>query len=110
MWQQKTYECFQIRKGSALTHPHLRSALCCFLYLRMAEHISAPTDKFRDAVSKAVNLGYDTDTTGAITGGLAALLYGEDSIPQDWITQLKKPEFLEDLRSRNENYSASGSI
>lgn len=165
-----------VRKASALTHPHIRSTLCCFLYLRMAEHIIAPTDKFtsfeqarkdtlelmdslncadteykalhrllhadlgklpeeeidsggyvvssleasiwcllttdsfRDAVLKAVNLGDDTDTTGAITGGLAALLYGEDSIPVDWINQLKKPEFFEDLISRYENYAAPGPV
>jgi len=57
---------------------------------------------------KAVNLGDDSDTTGAITGGLAALLYGVDSIPQDWIAQLKKPELFEDLITRYENSSSSG--
>jgi ADP-ribosylglycohydrolase len=163
-----------IRKASALTHPHIRSALCCFLYLKMAEYIINNTDKtnaflyarkdtlnlmerlnctdseyralnrvlysdlaklsedeiesdgyvvsslessiwcllttdsFREAVLKAVNLGDDTDTTGAITGGLAALLYGVDSIPKDWIAQLKKPEVFEDLISKYE-YSFSGS-
>jgi len=34
------------------------------------------TDNYKDAVLKAVNLGDDTDTTGAVTGGLAGLLYG----------------------------------
>lgn len=165
-----------IRKSSALTHPHIRSALCCFLYLKMAEYIINDTDKYaafqsgrqdtidlmeylycadaeykalnrllysdlaelpeeqidsggyvvsslessiwclittdcyRDAVLKAVNLGDDTDTTGAITGGLAALLYGVESIPPDWIAQLKKPELFEDLISRYENSSISGTV
>jgi len=40
------YQFELVRKASALTHPHIRSALCCFLYLRMAEHIIASTDKF----------------------------------------------------------------
>ena len=31
-------------------------------------------DTYADAVLKAVNLGGDTDTTGAVTGGLAGLL------------------------------------
>ncbi len=35
------------RQSSALTHPHVRSALCCFLYLRMAEHIIGGKDKSR---------------------------------------------------------------
>lgn len=161
-----------IRKASALTHPHTRSALCCFLYLKMAEYIVNETDKYtafqsarkdtqnlmeylncadsefkaltrllysdlaklpeeeidsggyvvssleasiwcllntdsiRDTVLRAVNLGDDTDTTGAITGGLAALLYGVGSIPPNWIAQLKKPELFEDLISRYKNSSA----
>lgn len=53
------------------------------------------TDSFSEAVLKAVNLGDDADTTGAITGGLAALLYGYEAIPVDWIADLKKPELLE---------------
>ena len=39
------------------------------------------TNDYRSAVLKAVNLGDDTDTTGAVTGGLAGLLYGFNSIP-----------------------------
>jgi ADP-ribosylglycohydrolase len=31
-------------------------------------------------VLKAVNLGGDTDTTSAVTGGLAGLLYGFEDI------------------------------
>jgi ADP-ribosyl-[dinitrogen reductase] hydrolase len=34
------------------------------------------TTSYSEAVLKAVNLGRDTDTTGAVTGGLAGLLYG----------------------------------
>jgi ADP-ribosylglycohydrolase len=42
------------------------------------------TDNFTDTVLKAVNLGYDTDTTGTVTGGLAGAFYGLEAIPQDW--------------------------
>ena len=55
------------------------------------------TDNFKDAVLKAVNLGEDTDTTGAVTGGLAGLYYGFESIPQEWIKQLARFEDIEDL-------------
>ncbi|MDR3245654.1 MAG: ADP-ribosylglycohydrolase family protein, partial [Prevotellaceae bacterium] len=44
--------------------------------------------------------GYDTDTTGAITGGLAALLYGIENIPQNWIEQIAKYVEIEDLAER----------
>lgn len=35
----------------------------------------------KDCVLKAVNPGDDTDTTGAVAGGLAGLCYGYDGIP-----------------------------
>lgn len=58
------------------------------------------TDDFKEAVLKAVNLGEDTDTTGAVTGGLAGLLYGLDKIPRHWIDQLARKEDIEDLAER----------
>lgn len=42
------------------------------------------TETFKDGLLKAVNLGNDTDTIGAIAGGLAALYYGYQNIPQEW--------------------------
>lgn len=48
------------------------------------------TNNYKDAVLKAVNLGHDTDTTGAVTGGMAGLIYGIDDIPVDWIYEIIK--------------------
>jgi ADP-ribosyl-[dinitrogen reductase] hydrolase len=58
------------------------------------------TESYEDAVLKAVNLGNDTDTTGAVTGGLAALLYGFDAIPDEWLRVLARREDVEDLAVR----------
>ena len=58
------------------------------------------TDNYKDAVLKAVNLGDDTDTTGAVTGGLAGLLYGADDIPKGWIDILARRDDIEDLAER----------
>lgn len=58
------------------------------------------TDNYKDATLKAVNLGEDTDTTAAITGGLAGLLYGFDSIPKNWTEQLASKDDIEDLAQR----------
>lgn len=44
------------------------------------------THSYEAAVLKAVNLGYDTDTTAAVCGGLAALAY--DKIKLEWIEDL----------------------
>jgi ADP-ribosylglycohydrolase len=38
-------------------------------------------ESFEAAVLKAVNLGFDTDTTGAVCGQLAGALWGESGIP-----------------------------
>ena len=58
------------------------------------------TDNYQDAVLKAVNLGEDTDTTGAVTGGLAGLLYGLDNIPVSWRQQIAKHDDIENLAER----------
>lgn len=42
------------------------------------------TDDFRAGALKAVNLGEDADTTGAIYGQLAGAYYGVDAIPAEW--------------------------
>jgi len=165
-----------VRQAGNLTHPHIRSALCCFLYLNMAEGISGGTDKFlayeqartdtaelmtrlachtkefqalnrllepglaslaeaeidsggyvvasleasiwcllttddfAAAVLKAVNLGDDADTTGAITGGLAALHYGYEAIPTEWIASLKKPELFAAVISKFQIASGAAAL
>lgn len=48
------------------------------------------TENFEDAVVKAVNLGGDADTIGAITGSLAGVIYGMSAIPERWISALDK--------------------
>jgi len=55
------------------------------------------TDSFDQALLKAVNLGDDTDTVGAIAGGLAGLYYGYDSIPEEWLSAIKRREWIEDM-------------
>ncbi|MGX3066709.1 ADP-ribosylglycohydrolase family protein [Ursidibacter arcticus] len=62
------------------------------------------TDNYRDAVLKAVNLGLDTDTTAAVTGGLAGLFYGFDAIPTEWVNLLAKKDNIEKLSIRFAEY------
>ncbi|MFT5999425.1 MAG: ADP-ribosyl-[dinitrogen reductase] hydrolase [Neolewinella sp.] len=151
---------------SALTHGHIRSAFCCFLYLRVCTHLEDKIDKvealkmarrellalmgkhkpaleeydaleklfkadftnlartqvqgsgyvvqcleaalwclfnsdsYRDAVLKAVNLGQDTDTTACVVGAPAALLYGVEAIPANWLAALARQEEIIDLGDR----------
>ena len=55
------------------------------------------TISFDQALLKAVNLGDDTDTVGAIAGGLAGLYYGYDSIPEEWLSAIKRREWIEGM-------------
>lgn len=49
------------------------------------------TDSYEGAVRAAVDLGGDTDTVAAVTGGLAGAVYGADAIPGRWIEPLHVP-------------------
>ena len=52
-------------------------------------------DSFESAIMNAVNLGYDTDTAGAVTGTAAGLRYGMDDIPERWLNVLGRRDYLE---------------
>lgn len=55
---------------------------------------------FRDACLRAVNLGDDADTTGAIVGQLAGALWGvggERGVPDDWVQMLALRPTIERL-------------
>ena len=54
------------------------------------------TESFEEGLLRAVNLGYDTDTVGAIAGGLAGLYYGYNNIPGEWRKNIiKRDEIVE---------------
>ena len=50
---------------------------------------------FEDAVFKAVNLGDDADTTGAVCGQLAGAYWGESGIPESLRSGLARMDMLE---------------
>jgi ADP-ribosylglycohydrolase len=82
----------EIRSSGYVLHT-LEASVWCLL----------TTGNYPDAVLKAINLGEDTDTTGAVTGGLAALLYGVESIPENWKKQVARHDDIEDLVARLAN-------
>ncbi|MBQ3055188.1 MAG: ADP-ribosylglycohydrolase family protein [Oscillospiraceae bacterium] len=65
----------------------LEAALWCLL----------TTENYRDCVLKAVNLGSDTDTTAAVAGGLAGILYGFDAIPHEWVESLARKDEISEM-------------
>ena len=60
----------------------LEASLWCFLR----------NDTFAETLLAAVNLGADTDTTGAIVGALAGVYYGENNMPKEWLAVLARKE------------------
>ena len=77
-------------KGTGYVLRSLEAAFWCFLN----------SNSYEECVLKAVNLGEDTDTTAAITGGLAGLYFGYDTIPETWKFQLARFEDIENLINR----------
>jgi ADP-ribosyl-[dinitrogen reductase] hydrolase len=61
-------------RGSGYVVHCLEASLWCLL----------TTDSFSSCVLAAVNLGEDSDTTGAVAGGLAGLAYGLGAMPPEW--------------------------
>ncbi|MEI6901317.1 MAG: ADP-ribosylglycohydrolase family protein, partial [Bacteroidota bacterium] len=55
---------------------------------------------FSETLLNAVNLGGDTDTIGALAGGLAGLIYPLDQISGEWITKLARKDDILDLSMR----------
>jgi len=74
----------------------LEASIWCFL----------TTDNYKTATLKAVNLGEDTDTTGAVTGGLAGILYGFDTIPKSWLKQIARKDDIENLANRLRDFTS----
>lgn len=81
----------EIKSNTYVVHT-LEAALWCLV----------TTDSYAEAVLKAVNLGDDTDTVAAVTGGLAGIYYGCDRIPQDWRDRIHRYEDIIDLANRLE--------
>jgi len=61
------------------------------------------SSNFKSTVLTSVNLGGDTDSIAAISGGLAALIYGKNGFPKDWLKLLYKPKVLNDVAAQFAN-------
>ncbi|MFV0341730.1 MAG: ADP-ribosylglycohydrolase family protein [Anaerocolumna sp.] len=77
-------EAEEVIKSSGYVVHTLEAAIWCML----------KSDSYKEALLMAVNLGEDTDTVGAVTGGLAGLYYGYENIPIDWIREIQKKEWV----------------
>lgn len=86
-----------IKNFAALPEVEIRSSGYIVDTLEAAVWCLINTCSFRECILKAVNLGDDTDTVGAVAGGLAGIYYGADNIPQEWLAAILKRDYIESL-------------
>jgi ADP-ribosyl-[dinitrogen reductase] hydrolase len=68
------------------------------------------TSSFEEGALKAVNLGDDADTTGAVFGQIAGAFYGEKGIPKHWLKKLAWREKITRIADRLHDHSSSREI
>jgi ADP-ribosyl-[dinitrogen reductase] hydrolase len=76
----------EIRSGGFVIET-LEAAVWCF----------TNSDSYAESVLKAVNLGRDTDTIAALTGGLSGIYYGHEAIPAEWLEMIRNKECVQKL-------------
>ena len=62
--------------------------------LECALWILLNADSYRDTIIASTNIGQDTDTIGAIAGSMAGIIYGYNAIPENWLKELQKKDYL----------------
>lgn len=57
-------------------------------------------DSWEEGVLAVVNLGGDSDTAGAVYGGLAGVFHGYESIPSRWVNGMQNGRLIRDVAGR----------
>lgn len=70
--------------------------------LECAIWILLKAKSFKETILATTNIGQDTDTIGAVAGSMAGIIYGYESIPEDWIKELKRKDYLIELANKFE--------
>ena len=81
--------CLNVIGSSGYVLDSLEASIWCLLN----------TNGYKSLILKAVNLGADTDTTGAIASGLGGLIYNVEDLPAEWLNKVRKREYLESIET-----------
>jgi len=46
-------------------------------------------------LNSQTSTGSDTDTTAAVAGGLAGIMYGLEGIPDEWLSKMKSMDMID---------------
>jgi len=88
----KKYKERDIKSSGYVIHT-LEASIWCLLN----------ASSYSSTVLPAINLGGDTDTTGAVAGGLAGIYYGIENIPKEWTDCLARKDDIQELLSKYYN-------
>ncbi len=94
---QKCYERLLKEDINKLTINDIRSTGYVVDTLEACIWVLLQSENYKEAIIGAINLGDDTDTIGALTGGLAGIVYGYDFIPEEWKEQIVRKDYLLDI-------------
>jgi len=70
------------------------------LSLRVALWASFTSQSFAEGIIKAISIGGDTDTYGAIAGGILGAHYGVQGIPANWLSVMQGTQVMTDIADR----------
>jgi ADP-ribosyl-[dinitrogen reductase] hydrolase len=65
--------------------------------LGTALSVGLTADAAADGIVKAVNLGGDTDTVGAVTGAVVGARFGASALPERWLSVLDRADELREV-------------
>ena len=105
---EQIYKCFSIKQSAferlpklkELSRDEIKSSGYVVDSLEAALWCVLQSNSYRECILLAINLGEDTDTVAAIAGGLAGIIYGiggENGIPEEWINQIARKEWIKEL-------------
>ena len=84
------------KKYTKLNPPEIKGSGWVIKSLEAALWAFYRSNSFEEAVLCAVNLGDDSDSTGAVCGQLAGAHWGESGIPKKWLEKLARKDMIED--------------
>lgn len=104
LWEREPL-CEEIREVAAGSWrdrqpPEIRGSGYVVHCLEAALWAVGCSERFEEACLKAVNLGEDADTTGAVCGQLAGAVYGAQGIPARWRERLALHDRIAEMADR----------
>lgn len=64
-------------------------------------------DSWAEGALAVVNLGGDSDTAGAVFGGLAGAFYGYEALPERWVNGMVNKEMIGDVAEKLAGFASA---